>query len=119
MDYEKDIKRLNFEDLLWILFAILSLLNVYGDYDEKKFLKSNDKKYKNEANYVFTITLIVTFFIYVYFFLRNYKNYEDASKEEKDLLLIKLLGSAFLIAGVLSLLYFQIHQKNFIGTPAL
>lgn len=115
----KEIRRLNFEDFLWIIFAILCLLNVYGDYDEKQYLKSHDNKYKEESNKVFTLTLIVTFFIYVYFLLRNYKSYENIDENQKRIYLIKLLGSSFLIAGVLCLLYFQIRQNNFTGSPAL
>lgn len=115
----KEIKRLNFEDMLWFIFAILSILNIYGDYDDKAYLKTHQQKYKMEANKVFTITLIFTLLIYIYFFLRNYKNYEQATIEEKRLYTIKLLGSSFLIAGIICLLYFQIKQNSFIGSPAL
>ncbi len=38
--------------------------------------------------------------------------------KKKKLYEIKLLGSAFLIAGVLLLIYFQTHQNDFIGSPA-
>lgn len=122
MNYEnlyKEIERLNFEDLLWLTFAIISLLNIYGDYDDKEYLKKHDNKYKDESNKVFTFTLIVSFFIYIYFFLRNYKNYEEIDQSQKKLYLIKLLGSAFLIAGVISLIYFQVKQSSFIGSPAI
>lgn len=122
MDNEKvyeEIKRLNFEDLLWLIFVFLSLLNIYGDYDDKKYLLTNDVKYKKESNKVFTFTLIVAFFIYLYFFARNYNAYKKASPEQKNLYLIKLLGSAFFIAGAICLLYFQINQNSFVGSPAL
>lgn len=113
-----EIRRLDFENFLWETFIILSLLNIYGDNDDKKYLQSKDNKYKEKSNKIFTFTLIVTFFIYVYFFLRNYNSYEKATESQKNLYLIKLLGSAFLIAGVLCLLYFQTRQTSFIGSPA-
>ena len=49
----------------------------------------------------------------------NYNALNKASDEMKSLYEIKLLGSIFLIAGVVCLLYFQFNQKNFIGSPAL
>lgn len=115
----KEIQRLNFEDLLWIIFALLSLLNVYGDYDLKKYIESHDNEYKSESDKIFTLTLIVTFFIYVYFFLRNYKVYEQVLENQKKLYSIKVLGSIFLIVGIVFLLYFQRKQTSFTGSPAI
>ena len=115
----KELKRLNFEDFLWIIFAVLCLINVYGDYEEKEYLKSNNKIFKNKSNYIFELTLIVTFFIYVYFFLRNYSFYKKASNQDKQLYSIKILGSSFLIAGIICLIYFQKEQTSFVGSPAL
>ena len=39
---EKELKRLYFENILWVLFAGLAFLNIYGDYDEISFLKNHD-----------------------------------------------------------------------------
>lgn len=118
MNYN-EIKRLKFEDLLWLTFAILSLLNIFGDYEDREFLMTNNEKYRNISNRVFTITLIVTLFIYTYFFLRNYKAYEKAPESQKKLFTVKLLGSSFLIAGIIFLIYFQVKQNSFVGSPAL
>lgn len=115
----EEINRLEFENILWLIFAIVCLLNIFGDYEEEMYIKSNDYKYKNNANKVFELTLSVTFLIYVYFAIRNYNALNKASDEMKGLYEIKLLGSIFLIAGVVCLLYFQFNQKNFIGSPAL
>ena len=35
------INRLNFENLLWLLFAVLCFANIYGDYNEKEYLNAN------------------------------------------------------------------------------
>ena len=115
----EEINRLEFENILWLIFAIVCLLNIVGDYEEEIYIKNNDYKYKNKANKVFELTLSVTFLIYVYFAIRNYNALNKASDEMKSLYEIKLLGSIFLIAGVVCLLYFQFNQKNFIGSPAL
>ena len=74
---------------------MLSLLNIYGDLDDEKFLKTNHTFYKVESNYIFNFTLTVTLFIYLYFFIRNYKKYEAIDDSQKDIYLVKVLGSAF------------------------
>ena len=114
-----ELKRLNFEDALWIIFAILCFLNVFGDYLEKEYLKTDINNYDKQSNEVFTFTLIVTLFIYIYFFLRNYNIYKNVSQQQKSLYSIKVMGSVFLIAGVICLLYFQKNNKSFIGSPSL
>ena len=114
-----ELKRLKFEDFLWIIFAMLCIMNVYGDYNDEEYLITNDKKFKEKSNYIFEITLIVTFFIYLYFLSRNYKFYQKSSPQDKELYSIKLLGSSFLLAGIVCLIYFQIKQSSFIGSPAL
>lgn len=115
----KEISRLNFEDYLWIIFAILCLANVYGDYNDKEYLITNNNIFKSNSNKIFEFTLIVTLLIYIYFFQRNYKAYVKASDKEKQLFIIKVLGSSFLIAGVICLIYFQTKQSSFVGAPAL
>ncbi len=112
-----EINRLNFEDFLWIIFAILCFLNVYGDYNEKEYLKTNSNIFKNKSNYIFELTITVTLFIYIYFFIRNYKFYQKS--EDKNLYSVKVFGSIFLIVGIICLLYFQNKQTSFIGSPGL
>ena len=101
------------------LFLPFSLLNVYGDKVEEEYVTTNQETYHDKSNKIFEITLIVTLLIYIYFFIRNYKALEKASYHEKRLYEIKLLGSSFLIAGILLLMYFQTHQTSFVGTPTL
>lgn len=114
-----ELKRLKFEDFLWIIFAVLCIMNVYGDYFDKEYSITNNKTFQIRSNNIFEITLIVTFFIYLYFLERNYKFYKKASSQNKELYLIKVIGSSFLLAGVICLIYFQTKQSSFIGSPAL
>ncbi len=102
-----DLSRLKFEDFLLVLFIILSLLNIYGNTNEKEYLKTNNLVYKNKANNIFKFTILITIFIYSYFFIRNYNSYRMSKEHEKHIFIIKLLGSSFLIAGAVCLLYFQ------------
>ena len=117
--FDDDISRLNLEDYIWIVFAILAFLNIFGDNLLKEFIKTKNKNFENRANKIFLFTLIVSFIIYIYFFYRNYIFFKKASNEDKFLLLIKLIGSSLLIGGTLCIIYFQIKQSDFIGTPAI
>ena len=107
-----DLARLNFEDFIWSIYIIIALLNICGDYCEKEYIKNHDYSLKDNANSLFTITVIATFFIYIYFFARNYNDYIKCSLKDKNLFLIRLLGSSFLIAGSLCLMYFQFAKKQ-------
>jgi cbb3-type cytochrome oxidase subunit 3 len=115
----KDLQRLKFEDLLWLIFGIICFINIYGDYLQKEYIYTHLNNYEKKANKTFLITLTITFLIYIYFFLRNYKKYKNSTKENEQLYKIKLLGSIFLIAGIICLIYFQKNNPDFIGTPNL
>lgn len=115
----EELKRLRFKDLLLIIFDILCFINVYGDNIQEKNLYINSSVLEKKSNDVFTFTLIITFLIYIYFFIRNYNSYKNASNEQKRLYTLKILGSSFLIAGVICLISFQTNIKSFVGAPSL
>lgn len=117
--FDDDIKRLNLEDYIWFIFAVLAFLNIFGDNLEKEFIKTNNKCYRSNANKVFLFVLYIGFIIYIYFFYRNYRAFLKSSEEEKGLFLVKLIGSALLIGGAICLIYFQTKQADFVGTPAI
>lgn len=118
-DSINELKRLKFEDLLWIIFAVLCLIDVYGDQLQKEYIVTSFNDYEKKSNNVFKMTLTITLLIYIYFFLRNYKSYKNSSHENKSLYSVKVFGSIFLIAGVICLIYFQENNENFIGSPSL
>ena len=115
----EDINRLKFENFIWIVFASLCLLNIRGDNLEIESIEKNRDSFHNEANKVFEFTLSITFLIYIYFFLRNYRALKKAPQNQKRLHEIKTLGSLLLIAGIICLIYFQKRQTSFEGSPAL
>lgn len=114
-----ELNRLKFEDFICVVIIILSVININGDHNEIDYLITGNKTYKNKANHVFEFTLIVSFFIYLYFLARNYKAYKKTAKENKKLYLIKTFGSSLLLAGIICLIYFQTNQTDFIGEPAI
>lgn len=115
----KEIKRLNFEDILWCIFIILSILNIVSNKLQKEYVISNNEFYEDKANNISIKVLIILIFIYLYFFLRNYNMFKNKDKPT-DTDLIKVIGSLFFVFGAICLLYFQINSNdNFIGGPSL
>ena len=122
MDYKtkSEIDRLNFEDILWIIFICLSIMNIVANYYQKEYVVFNYQYYEDKANNISIIVLSILLFVYLYFFLRNYNMYKnkgiDVAKED----FIKVVGSFLFVIGTICLLYFQISSDdNFIGGPAL
>ena len=122
MDYKtkSEIDRLNFEDILWIIFICLSIMNIVANYYQKEYVVFNYQYYEDKANNISIIVLSILLFVYLYFFLRNYNMYKnkgiDVAKED----FIKVVGSLLFVIGTICLLYFQISSNdNFIGGPAL
>lgn len=116
---KEEIERLHYENFLWIIFALIAILNIVGDYDEEKLLLTNNSVYRDYANEIFYVTIIVTIAIYFYFIRRNATAFKNANTCDKEDYFIKLLGSSFLIAGAICLLYFQGKRTNFVGSPSI
>ena len=114
---KKEITKLNFENFIWLLFISLSILNINGNNFEKDYLKTKNNIYKTYSNDIYNLVIKVSILIYLYFFIRNYKEYEKSNT--KELYIIKLLGSTLFLSGILCLYYFQNKQKKFIGSPGI
>ena len=116
---EDEIRRLNFEDIIWIVFIILSILNIVGNDNQKKYVVSNKQYYEDRANNISIFVLTILFIIYLYFFYRNYNMYNDKDNPS-DVDRIKVIGSFLFIVGTVCLLYFQVNSDdNFIGEPEI
>ena len=112
-----EVKRLKCENIIWLVFASVCIINIVGDNEEIKYVLTNDSSNKQKANKIFETTIFVTFIIYIYFATRNYYALKEAAN--KPLYNIKLIGSLLLIAGIICIFYFQVKQRNFIGSPSL
>lgn len=122
MNYKtkSEIDRLNFEDLLWIIFICLSILNIVANYYQKEYVISDYQYYEDKANNISIVVLSILVFVYLYFFTRNLNMYKNKYNEVTNADFIKVVGSLLFVIGTICLLYFQINSDdNFIGGPAL
>lgn len=112
---EEMINRLSFENLIWVAFIIISILDIYGDELIKKNLRYHDQKALKRANRLFLGITIFTILIYIYFLARNYNDYKKYKNQNYE---IRLLGSIFILLGSICLLYFQINNNQPTDSPS-
>ena len=105
-EQEELIKRLSFENYIWVVFIVVSIFSIYGDELIKKSIINKNSKDEKKAKDVFSIVLIVTILIYTYFLMRNYSDLKNNSNKQEYQ--IRFLGSILLLAGSICLLYFQL-----------
>ena len=111
-----EIKRLNFEDILWVIFIILSILNIYSNECQKNYVISGFKGYEDDASEISIFVLWILVIVYLYFFVRNYSMYKDKGIMVSFEDVVKVVGSFLFVVGALCLLYFQVNSNdNFIS----
>ena len=108
-DTVNTIKRLSFENLIWVFFIVASVMDIYGDELTKKSIIYHDKVSEQKAHRSFLRAISVSVVIYIYFLIRNYNDYKKYRTKNYE---IRLMGSFFLLVGALCLLYFQINNKT-------
>lgn len=103
------IRRLNFENLIWIGFIVISILDIYGDELIKKELMYDDKLSGNKAKKLFLNITLFSLLIYIYFLFRNYNDYKKYKNKDYK---IRTIGSILVLAGTLCFLYFQVKNND-------
>ena len=109
MKKEQIIKRLTFENYIWIVFIIISILDIYGDELIKKGIINNNTDPINKANKLFLGITSFSLLIYIYFLIRNYNDYCYYKNNKYK---IRLLGSTLVLLGTICFLYFQVTNKD-------
>ncbi|MCI8794051.1 MAG: hypothetical protein HFI73_01595 [Bacilli bacterium] len=120
-DNASKVKELEFEKVLWWIVIFLSALNIYGDNLEQLFFKNNNIGAEKKAKKIFIFTITVSLIIYLYYVYRNYKYYSVSKfkRNETFLYLIRLIGSIFVVVGVIFILYYEVKEKTPVGTPTI
>lgn len=106
------IKRLRFENYIWVIYLVIALGNIWADELIIKSIEKHENKYDKLAKIIFLISLIVTLIIYVYFLNRNYNDYINSNEKNKKTYEIRFLGSIFVFVGTFCFLYFIIKMPS-------
>lgn len=102
------LKRLNDEDLIWLVYFFIIIGAVISNRYEKRFLLNGDIESQKKVKILNITVLSVAFFIYVYFVAINYESVDllrqDSTKKEVINAHVSLIASLlFLVAGGLTL----------------
>lgn len=117
-DKLEELRRLNFEDYIWIGFIILNILNIIANKKQKEFIIDNNFLSENAAKDIYLFIVVATTISYIYFIKRNYHDYLEAEINDKKNFLVRYLGSISFMIGILCLLYFQLtNRRDFFGGP--
>lgn len=108
----EEIRRLNFEDLLWVIFIILAILDIVGDRKQKEYLRSSNIQKAKDAKRIYITIVVITVLLYLYFVARNYYFYKlSIHTEDERIEFIRYIGSIALLGGSFLLLYYQVNTK--------
>lgn len=115
-DTQNIIKRLRFEDFIWISFIVISLLDIYGDSLIRKSILQKDQKANQKANHLFLGIISFSILIYIYFFARNYYDYKKYKTKSYE---VRLVGSSLVLLGTFCLFYFQLTNTREVDSTSV
>lgn len=99
--YEQDSR----DNSVWYIYVFIISAAVFANELEKQYLESKDREKLIAFHSMSTVFFSMAFLVYVYFALRNFKNY----KRKRDMTsLIKLIASIFYITGGALLIYVEL-----------
>lgn len=111
----KDIERareLVIDEWIWVVFIILSILNISGDELEKKYCYYHIEKEKIKSKNIFTITVFSSFLIYSYLAYKNCNKYKKAKLTNQDTSLISTRCIASILVVIASTLFLTAQLKD-------
>lgn len=113
MNNDKE-RELRVDEWIWVIFIILSIFNIFGDELEKKFYREKDISSKNLSKSIFTLTVLVSFFIYVYLSYRKYQAFSRNKAEGKntDICEMRFFASILVVIASFLYLYCQLTDKE-------
>ena len=114
------VNELVIDEWIWVVFIILSALNITGDECEKKYCYNQSIHEKTRAKNIFTLTVFVSFLIYFYLAYKNCCKYQKAKYSNKDTNLISTRCLASILVVIVSSLFLTAQLKDRVATnPSL
>lgn len=109
---EKRVSELVIDEWIWVVFIILSALNINGDELEKKYCYDHLEEEKNRAKKIFTFTVFVSFIIYAYLAVKNYRKYNTLKESNQDTRLASIRSFASILVVIASSLFLTAQLED-------
>lgn len=110
------VNELVIDEWIWVIFIILSALNISGDELEKKCCYNYDRDTMSKAKKIFRLTVFVSFLIYLYLASKNCKKYQKAKAANQDTNLISIRCLASILIVIASILSLTAQLKDKVPT---
>lgn len=110
------VSELVIDEWIWVVFIILSTLNITGDEWEKKYCYNHSVEEKARAKKIFSLTVFVSFLIYFYLAYKNCCKYQKAKYTNKDTNLIGTRCLASILVVIASSLFLTAQLKDKVPT---
>lgn len=108
------------DEWVWVIFIILSIFNICGDELEKKFYMKNDNTSRELSKGIFTLTVLISFFLYIYLSYKKYKvlKYNRENNLRVDICEKRFIASILVVVASFLYLYCQVNDSDDIN-PSL
>jgi len=110
------VNELVIDEWIWVVFIILSALNIGGDELEKEYCYNHEDAIKSRAKKIFKLTVFISFLIYLYLAYKNCKKYHKIKKNNQDTNLIGTRCFASILVAIASFLFLTAQLKDEIPT---
>lgn len=110
-----EIKDLQIDEFIWVVFIFLSIINITGDECKKKYcINKKNKDSEEMAKMIFLFTLFISLIVYIYIAYVKYKRvkYNYLNNLDNSLALKRLFASILVIIASSIYLYCQIEEVN-------
>jgi len=104
------LKELQIDELIWIIFITISIINIIGDEFEKKYYSTKDQNNLNISKNIFTFTLIISLLVYCYLLYLRYEKYKKSSNNY--LTKERLFASLLVVVASAINLYCQLKDRQ-------
>ena len=71
------LKELQIDEIIWIIFITISIINIIGDEFEKNYCTTKNQNSLNKSKNIFTFTLFASLIIYSYILYTRYQKYNN------------------------------------------
>ena len=108
------IKELKIDEFIWIIFIILSIINIIGDKCLINYYKYNNKDKNKQAKDIFTLSVFISLIIYIYLLYKRYKVYYNNKINNKNTNICgtRLFATILVVTATILFLYCQLEDRK-------
>ena len=110
MNNNTRLKELQIDEIIWIIFITISIINILGDEYEKDYCLNNNQQSLNTSKNIFTFTLFASLLIYLYILFQRYNKYKN--NPNNNLTKERLFASTLVVVASIIFLTCQLKDRQ-------